>query len=377
MISKANPSRSFLRLSIIILVFIISISVAVSGLEVNLDSLIINEDTVLQPGTYYITNGIMINSSDITLDCNGAILVGENSDCDSVSSSAIYISGKSNIIIKGCSIKNYLRAIYIEDSSNNGLPKAENIHFQSNIIEDVCVSLSSQCDSGCNNINIHDNFIKSSKNRHFSGTLINSVISNNVIESRGWFCSLFDSFDYLSSHNNILTTISPAQNIPNILTLSDEFLGSCFEVETFSLTCPEVNGPSGCNLTSGWEGYGTTNFEVEEAVCGDGIVNGDETCSSCEADVGVCLSDEDGENSSLILLNETINETMDNEAEIETDGNESEFGITGSVILIVDENKNILISIIIIILFIVIHRFWRNSLRLRYRPLKNRTRKKK
>ena len=395
MIPDSNYGMSFSNLSIVILIFIVSISVIVSGSEVNLDSLVINEDTVLQPGTYYITNGIMINSSDITLDCNGATLVGGNSDCDAVSPSAIYISGESNIIIKDCSIKNYLMAIYIEDSSDTGLPKSENIYFQSNIIEDVCVSLSSKCDSGCNNININDNLIKSPKNRHFSGTLINSIISNNVIESKGWFCSIFDSFDYLNSHNNILRTVSPAQNIPNILTLSDEFLESCFEVNTFSLTCPDVNGPGGCNLISGWEGYGTIDFELgEEASCGDGIVNGNETCSSCEADVGACpenSSEEVEENSSLILLNETenneteiessslilLNETENNETEIESDGNESDFGITGSVILIVDENKNILIPIIIIIiLWIIIYRFWRNSLRLRYRPLKNRTRKK-
>jgi hypothetical protein len=42
------------------------------------DGMVITQDTVLEPGVYYLPNGVSIAADGVTLDGNGAILVGNN-----------------------------------------------------------------------------------------------------------------------------------------------------------------------------------------------------------------------------------------------------------------------------------------------------------
>lgn len=41
------------------------------------NGLVITEDTTLAPGVYFLPNGITIASDNLTLDGNGAVLVGQ------------------------------------------------------------------------------------------------------------------------------------------------------------------------------------------------------------------------------------------------------------------------------------------------------------
>jgi|TARA_B100001971_G_scaffold160769_1_gene150794 hypothetical protein len=313
MIYGNNFNKIFLRLSVLILIIILPPFVN-SDPEINLDSLVINNDTVLQPIIYHITNGIIINSSDVTLDCNGATLIGENFDCNQTSSYGIYIFGKSNITIKNCSIQDYLMGIFMGDSLDIELPRTENINFEYNIINNVCVTLSSQCAFGCNNITIINNKVNSSRYGHFSGTLKSSIISNNILESEGWFCSIYNSLDYLRSQNNTMTYISQSEGILNILTSSiSVFLESCIEEGTFLLNCPGTNEGYGCNLTQFESQFGISG---QEAFCGDGFVNGGETCSSCELDVGPCPGNSPGSGDSSSSLLEEIDEGVNGESNL-------------------------------------------------------------
>ena len=84
------------------------------------DDLYINEDTVLCPGVYNINdshpyNGvIVINSSDVVLDCNNTIMNGSGMG----SGFGIAVSGYDNVIIKNCKLMNYDYGIFLNSSNN-------------------------------------------------------------------------------------------------------------------------------------------------------------------------------------------------------------------------------------------------------------------
>ena len=59
------------------------------------DDLYITEDTKLESGIYYVPNGLTILEDGITLDGNGALLVGKERF-----GRGIRISGRSNVTIK-------------------------------------------------------------------------------------------------------------------------------------------------------------------------------------------------------------------------------------------------------------------------------------
>lgn len=46
--------------------------------EIPVDGMVITRDTVFAPGVYVLPHGIEIAANDVTLDGNGAVIVGEN-----------------------------------------------------------------------------------------------------------------------------------------------------------------------------------------------------------------------------------------------------------------------------------------------------------
>ena len=80
------------------------------------DDLYINSNTTLCPGTYYINDGgatgvIIVNGSAITLDCNGAVLIG-NSSGRGIN---IDKSQSSTNTYKNCNISNYYYGMYLQE----------------------------------------------------------------------------------------------------------------------------------------------------------------------------------------------------------------------------------------------------------------------
>ena len=43
-----------------------------------IDGMRITEDTILQPGVYYLPRGIVIDADNVTLDGSGATIIGKN-----------------------------------------------------------------------------------------------------------------------------------------------------------------------------------------------------------------------------------------------------------------------------------------------------------
>jgi len=84
------------------------------------DDMYINEDTVLCQGTYSIkdagTQGVLIiNASNIVLDCNGAVLNG----IDKTGYAIISFGWNDNVTIKNCKIINYDYGLYLNYAHNN------------------------------------------------------------------------------------------------------------------------------------------------------------------------------------------------------------------------------------------------------------------
>jgi parallel beta-helix repeat protein len=76
------------------------------------DGMVIEEDTVFCGGEYELPNGVSIGADDITLDCNGATLVGSY-----YSSSGIRADAKG-AIIKNCEVTGYINGLYSMTSNN-------------------------------------------------------------------------------------------------------------------------------------------------------------------------------------------------------------------------------------------------------------------
>ncbi len=81
-----------------------------AGPIVPTDGMVITEDTTFVPGTYELPNGVSIGASGITLDMNGATLVGTD-----FANYGVTCIGFDNVTIANGVIKNYYYGIRIEN----------------------------------------------------------------------------------------------------------------------------------------------------------------------------------------------------------------------------------------------------------------------
>lgn len=73
----------------------------------------ITEDTVLTPGVYYMPNGITINADHVTLDGNGALLIGKMFQGHGVS-----VNQKTGVTLKNLQLERYYHGIWVNASAN-------------------------------------------------------------------------------------------------------------------------------------------------------------------------------------------------------------------------------------------------------------------
>ncbi|HIK00345.1 TPA: right-handed parallel beta-helix repeat-containing protein, partial [archaeon] len=141
-----------------------------------------NVSTTLCAGTYLMNDSndnhviISINTNNLVFDCNGATIRGNNSP--SYSTSAIEVSGRKNITIKGCSLTGYTYGIF----SNTSLGGPNNSIIQGNTIwnnTERQIWLNSVVD-----LNLTNNTIFNGTDDGFESVLFqysnNTTISNNT-----------------------------------------------------------------------------------------------------------------------------------------------------------------------------------------------------
>jgi parallel beta-helix repeat protein len=76
-----------------------------------MNGLRINKDTRLEPKVYVLPEGITIDSDDVTLDGQGATVIGIDKTGE-----GIRVSGRKNVIIKNLRVLNYYHGISIKES---------------------------------------------------------------------------------------------------------------------------------------------------------------------------------------------------------------------------------------------------------------------
>ena len=101
---------SYFYISLLIML-VANISFAVTVTPTN--GMVITTNTTFTPGTYNLPNGISIGANNITLDGNGAILVGTNYQNYGVS-----VSNKNGVTIKNLTVKRYKYDFYCYNADN-------------------------------------------------------------------------------------------------------------------------------------------------------------------------------------------------------------------------------------------------------------------
>ncbi len=77
------------------------------------DGMLIDSDTTLAPGVYYLPNGITINADHITLDGNGALLIGKKYQGHGVN-----INQKTGVTVKNLQVERFYHGIWVNASAN-------------------------------------------------------------------------------------------------------------------------------------------------------------------------------------------------------------------------------------------------------------------
>src|SRR6266545_6166236 len=80
--------------------------------KAQMDELRVNQDIRLEPKTYLLPGGIVIDSDNVTLDGQGATILGMNK-----TGLGITISGRRNIVIKNLRLLDYYHGVSIQRSS--------------------------------------------------------------------------------------------------------------------------------------------------------------------------------------------------------------------------------------------------------------------
>lgn len=79
-----------------------------------MDGLHINHDTKLEPQIYILPEGVTIDVDNVTLDGNGATIIGS----DTTRGQGIRVRGRKNVVIKNVRVLNYYHGISVQDSED-------------------------------------------------------------------------------------------------------------------------------------------------------------------------------------------------------------------------------------------------------------------
>jgi|GEM_PF-7097285 len=157
-------------------------------LIIPVDDLYVNSDITLCQGVYDLRDSgadgvIIINASDIVLDCNGATLKGDDSGC------GIFNPGFDNVTIKNGNVLNYETGIHLFESDNSVI--SNNVVSYSNN-QGISIEGSQYCD-------VYDNHVSFSGDRGITfGGGGNNAAHNNTVHNN----SAYGAIEAIYSDNN-------------------------------------------------------------------------------------------------------------------------------------------------------------------------------
>src|SRR5437588_440156 len=99
------------------LVLAVQVHASISGGLLSIvptDGQVFTSNTTFVPGTYNLPNGVLIGASNITLDMNGATLVGTN-----FNNYGVTCVGYNNVVIRNGTVRNYYYGIRVESGTGD------------------------------------------------------------------------------------------------------------------------------------------------------------------------------------------------------------------------------------------------------------------
>lgn len=215
------------------------------------DGMIITEDTTFCPGEYYLPNGISIGANDVSLDCNGAKLIGNGTISFFNNGVTSYPYNSVSNKILNCSIQNYTHGILLVGGGNNllennvlkynkwyGIRLAQsdnNIIRGNKLIENEHAGLNSNC---ANNNLIENNLAQR-----------NGVIMSGWSDSAGMLIGC-QTISYRPTHNNKIINNTLIENNRGLVisSASDTLIESNLISDNFRYNQIEIQDPSYENI---------------------------------------------------------------------------------------------------------------------------------
>ena len=170
------------------------------------DGMLIEKDVTFRPGIYYLPRGIRIAADDITLDGNGAVLVGTNRLGRGVS-----IKGRNGITLKNLTVMEYYHGFYLRDCTHltiaNCRATATDEVAPSTIFLDVWLPVEKVYGGGMLLWNVSDSHFEQNdlqhqmNGMHAYGCQRLTVRKNLANHCSGWGFHLYETCDSLFEEN--------------------------------------------------------------------------------------------------------------------------------------------------------------------------------
>lgn len=170
------------------------------------DGMLIEQDETFRPGVYYLPRGIRIAADDITLDGNGAVLVGANRLGRGVS-----MKGRSGVTIKNLTVMEYYHGFYLRDCQNltieNCRATATDEVQASTVFLDVWIPVEQVYGGGMLLWNVSDSLLEGNDLQHQMNGMHAYACRNLTVRKNlanycsGWGFHLYDTSDCLFEDN--------------------------------------------------------------------------------------------------------------------------------------------------------------------------------
>jgi parallel beta-helix repeat protein len=87
------------------------------------DGMVIERDTVLYPGVYYLPNGVFIAEDGVTLDGNGALLIGKD-----FNGRGVRVNQRIDVTIRNIRLERYYHGIWVNACANVRVERCQATH---------------------------------------------------------------------------------------------------------------------------------------------------------------------------------------------------------------------------------------------------------
>ncbi len=170
------------------------------------DSLYLTENTLLHPGVYYIPNGLIIAEDGITLDGNGALLIGKDHNGYGVS-----LQNRRGVTVKNLRLANYLHGIYAKNCADLTITTCTVRDTQevpaNTIFLDIWLPADRAYGSGIMLVDTHDSLVSRNDLQHQMNGMLSygcrglTVRGNNASYCSGWGFHLYATSHSLYEEN--------------------------------------------------------------------------------------------------------------------------------------------------------------------------------